>query len=727
MPGGRLVASGGSDRVVRLWDASSGRAVHEMSGHEDAVTAVAVGPKHLASASRDGTVRVWALEDGRCLGTLRGPPGPSPGRGARRRASPSRSPRARTPRCATGASIPWRPSACTARTASRSWPSPSRRTGSASSRAPPTGRSVPSRPPRSGSGRSRGWTAPSTPSPWRRTGPAGPHTGRWSAPFRPTGCTFLRRPCAGRPPPPRRRRAHPRSRRGSRRPAARSPRATCPRPCPSPATRAPSRATSGRKRPSPSGTTCARGSPRQALQSAWEDARLEGHEDQVLAVAVDRAGARALTAGLDATVRLWDLASRRHEVTLSGHDGAVTDVAFAGAGRAVSGGRDRTVRLWDLAGRQALAVLEGHEETVTAVDATARRPARGERELGRHRPPLGPPAPRGPARPRGPRGPRRGRPPLPRRPGRGQRGLGRHGAAVGRGLGTRAGRPGGSRRQRHGDRASRRRPPGRDGRRGRHGARVGRSHPPRRARARPDTRARSPGSPSRPTAGSSSRRAATAPSACGTCAEARPSARCPTRPSCWGSPSPPSPALSSPPAPTAARESVYLDWEPEIPVSPPAATPTARIGGDTVRTRVTAGAVPAPATTLREDLRRAAPIGIPVLPRAARAARRIPWGRVADRSRPPRRDRGHLARLASARRRPARVAPHGAGRAEGARPHRPRALSTRPAPRATTSGTSSGCAPATPTPATSRASPPGARRASWWTCSTALHSSLPSP
>ena len=72
VPGGRLVASGGSDRIVRLWDATSGRVVHEMAGHEDAVTAVAVGPTRLASASRDGTVRVWALEDGRCLGTLRG-------------------------------------------------------------------------------------------------------------------------------------------------------------------------------------------------------------------------------------------------------------------------------------------------------------------------------------------------------------------------------------------------------------------------------------------------------------------------------------------------------------------------------------------------------------------------------------------------------------------------------------------------------------------------------
>jgi hypothetical protein len=70
----------------------------------------------------------------------------------------------------------------------------------------------------------------------------------------------------------------------------------------------------------------------------------------------------------------------------------------------------------------------------------------------------------------------------------------------------------------------------------------------------------------------------------------------------------------------------HLDWEPEIPVSPPAATPTARIGGETVRTRV---AATVSTTTLREDLRRAAPIAVPAIPRAARAARRIPWRRVA--------------------------------------------------------------------------------------------------
>ena len=72
LPGARFLVSGGSDRVVRLWDPSTGRVVREMTGHTDAVTAVAAGETRIASASRDGTVRIWALEDGRCLGTLRG-------------------------------------------------------------------------------------------------------------------------------------------------------------------------------------------------------------------------------------------------------------------------------------------------------------------------------------------------------------------------------------------------------------------------------------------------------------------------------------------------------------------------------------------------------------------------------------------------------------------------------------------------------------------------------
>jgi WD40 repeat protein len=115
---------------------------------------------------------------------------------------------------------------------------------------------------------------------------------------------------------------------------------------------------------------CAR-LPRRALQSAWEEAPLAGHDETPVAVAVAPDGARALSAGLDATLRVWDLESRGAASVLSGHDGAITSAAFAGdRARGVSGGRDRTVRLWDLDAGRLLATLEGHGETVSAVDAS---------------------------------------------------------------------------------------------------------------------------------------------------------------------------------------------------------------------------------------------------------------------------------------------------------------------------------------------------------------------
>ena len=72
LPGGRVL-SGGSDRVVRVWDAEAGRAVLEMPGHTDAITAVAGSAGVLASAARDGTVRLWSPQDGHCLATFRTP------------------------------------------------------------------------------------------------------------------------------------------------------------------------------------------------------------------------------------------------------------------------------------------------------------------------------------------------------------------------------------------------------------------------------------------------------------------------------------------------------------------------------------------------------------------------------------------------------------------------------------------------------------------------------
>jgi WD40 repeat protein len=58
---GRRLASAGSDRIVRLWDTTTGQEVLSLRGHEGAVGRVLFSPdgQRLASSSSDGTVRIW--------------------------------------------------------------------------------------------------------------------------------------------------------------------------------------------------------------------------------------------------------------------------------------------------------------------------------------------------------------------------------------------------------------------------------------------------------------------------------------------------------------------------------------------------------------------------------------------------------------------------------------------------------------------------------------------
>ena len=63
-PNGKILASGGADQRVRLWDLTTGQHLHTFSDHTSKISTVAFARDDvLASGSSDGTVFVWNLDE----------------------------------------------------------------------------------------------------------------------------------------------------------------------------------------------------------------------------------------------------------------------------------------------------------------------------------------------------------------------------------------------------------------------------------------------------------------------------------------------------------------------------------------------------------------------------------------------------------------------------------------------------------------------------------------
>lgn len=73
-PDGKLIASGGWGKSIKVWDAKSGSELMDLTGHDKGVFHVAFSQdgQRLASASDDKTIKIWDLQSGRELRTLRG-------------------------------------------------------------------------------------------------------------------------------------------------------------------------------------------------------------------------------------------------------------------------------------------------------------------------------------------------------------------------------------------------------------------------------------------------------------------------------------------------------------------------------------------------------------------------------------------------------------------------------------------------------------------------------
>jgi TIR domain/WD domain, G-beta repeat len=69
---GNILASGGADKTVRIWEPITSKLVSTFSGHDGPVTSVAISRdgRTLASASKDHTIRVWNIASGELLHVL---------------------------------------------------------------------------------------------------------------------------------------------------------------------------------------------------------------------------------------------------------------------------------------------------------------------------------------------------------------------------------------------------------------------------------------------------------------------------------------------------------------------------------------------------------------------------------------------------------------------------------------------------------------------------------
>ncbi|QNP29234.1 nSTAND1 domain-containing NTPase [Cylindrospermopsis curvispora] len=105
------------------------------------------------------------------------------------------------------------------------------------------------------------------------------------------------------------------------------------------------------------------------LQSDFEySLRSTTTESGFTSVTISPDGKTLVSASLDKTIKIWDMATGREKHTLTGHQSSVNSVTISPDGKTlVSASYDNTIKIWDMATGREKHTLTGHQSSVNSV------------------------------------------------------------------------------------------------------------------------------------------------------------------------------------------------------------------------------------------------------------------------------------------------------------------------------------------------------------------------